>query len=148
MRKLALGHTFSARELFQNFPLKKLKMTQDQCVKQYPDGNKRDLASSIFSRSVEMVIDDIIENNTQFKFPTLGRTQAYLQMNRTSGDAFKHAFRNGKWRDIDFIKSDFNGYQIKLIMQSLKRPVREKLVYLSKNKAQKIIEHTNEGKQY
>lgn len=148
MRKLALGHTFSARELFQNFPLKKLKMTQDQCVKQYSDGNKRDLASSIFSRSVEMVIDDIIENNTQFKFPTLGRTQAYLQMNRTSGDAFKQAFRNGKWRDIDFIKSDFNGYQIKLIMQSLKRPVREKLVYLSKNKAQKIIEHTNEGKQY
>ena len=90
MRKLALGHTFSARELFQNFPLKKLKMTQDQCVKQYSDGNKRDLASSIFSRSVEMVIDDIIENNTQFKFPTLGRTQAYLQMNRTSGDEFKH----------------------------------------------------------
>lgn len=148
MIKLALGHTFSARELFQNFPLKKLKMTQDQCVKQYSDGNKRDLASSIFSRSVEMVIDDIIENNTQFKFPTLGRTQAYLQMNRTFGDAFKHAFRNGKWRDIDFIKSDFNGYQIKLIMQSLKRPAREKLVYLSKNKAQKIVEHTNEGKQY
>ena len=148
MRKLALGHTFSARELFQNFPLKKLKMTQDQCVKQFSDGNKRDLASAIFSRSVEMVIDDIIENNTQFKFPTLGRTQAYLQMNRTSGDAFKYAFRNGKWRDVDFIKSDFNGYQIKLIMQSLKRPVREKLVYLSKNKAQKIVEHTNEGKQY
>ena len=146
--KLALGHTFSAKELFQNFPLSKLKMSKEQCLKEYPDGNKRDLASSIFARSVEIVVDDIIENNVQFKLPGLGQTQSYLQMKRTEGDDFKQAFRNGKWRDIDFIKSNFNGYQLSFIMQSLKRPMREKLIYLSKNKTQKITEYTNKGKQY
>lgn len=123
-------------------------MTKEQCLKEYSDGSKRDLAASIFVRSVEMVIDDIIENNTQFKLPGLGTTQAYLQMKRTEGEAFKHAFKNGKWRDIDFIKSNFNGYQLSFIMQSLKRPVREKLIYLSNNKTQKIADYVNEGKQY
>lgn len=146
--KLALGHTFTAKELFQNFPLSKLKMSKDICVKNYPDGNKRDFAASIFMRSVELVVDDIIENNIQFKLPGIGTTQSYIQMKRTEGDAFKRAFKNGKWRDIDFIKSNFIGYQLSFIMQSLKRPIREKLIYLSHNKTKKLTEYTNKGKQY
>lgn len=148
MKLLALGHAFRAKELFQNFPLSKMKLTKEDCLKEYSDGNKRDLAASIFVRSVEIVTDDIIENNIQFKFPGLGTTQAYLQMKRTEGSDFKDAFKRGKWRDIDFIKSNFCGYQLSLIMESLKRPIREKLIYLSKNKKEKITEYVNKGKQY
>lgn len=148
MKLLALGHAFRAKELFQNFPLSKMKLTKENCLKEYSDGNKRDLAASIFVRSMEMITDDIIENNIQFKFPGLGTTQAYLQMKRTEGSDFKDAFRRGKWRDIDFIKSNFCGYQLCLIMKSLKRPMREKLIYLSKNKREKITEYVNKGKQY
>lgn len=148
MKLLALGHAFRAKELFQNFPLSKMKLTKEDCLKEYSDGNKRDLAASIFVRSVEIVTDDIIENNVQFKFPGLGTTQAYLQMKRTEGSDFKDAFKRGKWRDIDFIKSNFCGYQLSLIMESLKRPIREKLIYLSKNKKEKITEYVNKGKQY
>lgn len=148
MKLLALGHAFRAKELFQNFPLSKMKLTKENCLKEYSDGNKRDLAASIFVRSMEMITDDIIENNIQFKFPGLGTTQAYLQMKRTEGSDFKDAFRRGKWRDIDFIKSNFCGYQLCLIMESLKRPMREKLIYLSKNKREKITEYVNKGKQY
>ena len=125
-----------------------MKLTKEDCLKEYSDGNKRDLAASIFVRSVEIVTDDIIENNVQFKFPGLGTTQAYLQMKRTEGSDFKDAFKRGKWRDIDFIKSNFCGYQLSLIMESLKRPIREKLIYLSKNKKEKITEYVNKGKQY
>jgi hypothetical protein len=31
-------------------------------------------------------------------------------MKRTEGDDFKNAFRRGKWRDVDFITSNFCGY--------------------------------------
>lgn len=148
MTILALGHAFTAKDLFQNFPLHKLKLTKEACVKAYSDGHKRDFAASIFVRSLEIVVDDIIENNTRFKFPGIGTTQAYLQMKRTTGSAFKHAFKHGKWRAVDFIKSYFTGYQLSLIMESLKRPIREKLVYLSKNKTKKLTEYTNQGKQY
>lgn len=148
MRILALGHAFCAKDLFQNFPLSKLKLTKKKCIELYPDGNKRDFAASIFVRSLELVVDDIIENNTQFKFPGLGTTQAYLQMDRTTGSDFKRAFRNGKWRDVDFIMSNFCGYALKFVMQSLKRPTREKKVYLSHIKTDKITEYTNKGRQY
>lgn len=148
MKPLSLGHAFSSKELFQNFPISKLKLTKQECIKLYPDGNKRDFAASIFARSLELVVDDIIENNTQFKFPGLGRTQAYLQMNRVQGDAFKRLFKKGRWRDVDFIKSNFCGYCLQLVMKSLKRPMREKQIYLSKTKKQRITDYTNQGKQY
>lgn len=143
-----MGHAFSAKNLFMNFPVDKLKMTKEQCVNTYSDGNKRDLATSIFIRSLEMVIDDIIDNNVHFKFPGLGQTQAYMHMQRTSGNNFKKAFRNGKWNDVDFINSNFSGYQMVLDIQSKKRPSRVKPIYLSAEDRDRITENTNNGKQY
>lgn len=147
-KNYAVGHSFMAKDLFMNFPVDKLKMTKDQCIEIYSDGNKRDLAEQIFIKSVQMVVDDIIDNNTHFKLPGLGRTQSYLYMNRTTGDKFKKAFKNGKWRDVDFITSNFSGYQLVLEMQSDKRLPRQKPVYLSSKDKQRIIEKVNEGKQY
>lgn len=148
MSNFALGHVMSGKDLFINFPVHKLKMTKDKCKEVYSDGNKRDLAESIFARSVEMVIDDIIENNIQFKLPTIGRTQGYIQMNRTQGEKFKKAFRNGKWNDVDFIASNFSGYQMIFKMESKKRTPRTKLIYLGCRDKQRITDYTNEGKQY
>lgn len=143
-----MGHAFTGKNLFENFPVEKLKMTSEQCREIYSDGNKRDLAEQIFIRSVQMVVDDIIDNNVHFKLPSLGRTQAYIYMKRTEGSKFKKAFKNGKWRDIDFITSNFSGYQLALEMQSEKRLPRQKNIYLSAKDKQRIIDNTNSGKQY
>ena len=147
-RNYAMGHCFTGKDLFNNFPVNKLKMSKEQCVAAYPDGNKRDLAASIFTRSVQMVVYDIINNNVDFKFPTLGQTQAYLRMKRTTGQNFKKAFKNGKWNDVDFLISNFSGYQIVLDMESKKRTTRQKDIYLSPKDRDRITENTNLGKQY
>lgn len=147
-KNYAMGHTFSLRDLFMNFPVAKLKMTPEECRETYSDGSKRDLAASIFARSTQMVVDDIIDNNVHFKLPGIARTQAYIYMKRTQGRQFKKAFKNGKWNDVDFIMSNFSGYQLVLEMQSEKRPTREKLIYLSGKDKQRIIDNTNNGKQY
>lgn len=147
-RNYAMGHCFTGKDLFNNFPVNKLKMSKEQCVAAYPDGSKRDLAASIFTRSVQMVVDDIITNNVDFKFPTLGQTQAYLRMKRTTGQNFKKAFKNGKWNDVDFLTSNFSGYQIVLDMESKKRTTRQKDIYLSPKDRDRITENTNLGKQY
>ena len=147
-KNYAMGHAFTGKDLFMNFPVDKLKMSKEQCVEIYSDGNKRDLAEQIFIRSVQMVVDDIIDNNVHFKLPGLGRTQAYMYMKRTEGKKFKKAFKNGKWNDVDFITSNFSGYQLNLEMQSEKRLPREKMIYLSAKDKQRIIDHTNNGKQY
>lgn len=144
----AIGHAFTATDMFMNFPIDKLVMTPEECSKTYPSGKKRSLAASMFIDSVKMVINDIIENNTHFKLPTMGQTQAYLYMRKFKGDKFKRAFRKGKFRDIDFIESDYCGYQIGFEMQSKKRLPRNKLVYLSPKDKNRITNYTNNGKQY
>ena len=146
-RNYAMGHCFTGKDLFNNFPVNKLKMSKEQCIATYPDGSKRDLAASIFTRSVQIVVDDIINNNVDFKFPTLGQTQAYLRMKRTTGQNFKKAFKNGKWNDVDFLTSNFSGYQIVLDMESKKRTTRQKDIYLSPKDRDRITENTNLGKQ-
>lgn len=148
MSNYAMGHAFTGKDLFMNLPVDKLKMSVEQCKEIYPDGNKRDLAEQIFIKSVQMVVDDIIDNNVHFKLPGLGRTQAYMYMKRTEGKKFKKAFKNGKWNDVDFLTSNFSGYQIALEMQSEKRLPRQKTVYLSAKDKQRITDNTNAGKQY
>ena len=61
--KFAMGHTFSAQDLFHNFPINKLKMDYDTVKKVYSDGDKRALSASIFTKGMQLIIEDIIENN-------------------------------------------------------------------------------------
>lgn len=146
--KFATGHTFSAAELFHNFPIDKLKIDYDTVRKIYSDGDKRSLSASIFTKGMQLIVEDIIENNTHFLLPTLGTSEAYLYMKRTSGNDFKQAVRRGKWRDVDFLTSNFSGYQLAIKVSSPKRPEKEKRIYLGYKHKDRITELTNEGKRY
>lgn len=144
----AMGHTFSAQEIFHNFPIEKLKIDYDTVKKIYSDGDKRSLSASIFTKGMQLIIEDIIENNTYFLLPTVGTNEAYLYMNKTSGNNFKNAVKHGKWRDVDFLTSNFTGYQLSLKTKSSKRPEKEKTIYLDYKHKDRITELTNEGKRY
>lgn len=146
--KFAMGHTFSSQELFHNFPIKKLKMNYDQVKKIYSDGDKRSLSASIFTKGMQLIIEDIIENNIHFLLPTAGTNEAYLFMDKTQGKEFKNAFKNGKWKDVDFLTSNFTGYQLALTVKSKKRPEKQKNIYLGYKHKDRITELTNEGKRY
>lgn len=148
VHKFAMGHTFSASELFHNFPINKLKMDYDTVRAIYSDGDKRSLSASIFTHGMQLIIKDIIENNTHFLLPTAGSNEAYLYMKKTSGKDFKKALKHGKWKDVDFLTSNFAGYQLALSVKSSKRPEKEKPIYLGYKYKDRITELTNEGKRY
>ena len=147
-QNFAMGHTFSAKDLFHNFPIEKLKMDYDIVKSIYSDGDKRSLSASIFTKGMQLIIEDIIESNVHFLLPTLGSSEAYLYMNKTSGSDFKKAFKRGKWRDVDFLTSNFTGYQLSLKVKSSKRPEKDKSIYLGYKHKDRITELTNEGKRY
>ena len=147
-QKFAMGHTFSSKEIFHNFPIDKLKMDYDVVREIYSDGDKRSLAASIFTKGMQLIVEDIIENNVHFLLPTLGSNESYLYMKKTSGQDFKNAVKKGKWRDIDFLTSNFAGYQLALTVKSKKRPEKEKPIYLGYKHKDRITELTNEGKRY
>lgn len=146
--RYALGHALNATDLFVKFPVKKLKMKPDLCKKLFPDGNKRDLSRSIFITCMELVINDIIDNNVEFRLPVLGRTESFLYMKRISGKRFKSAYKKGRWRNVDFLETNFCGYQIYLAMKSKTRLSKEKRVYLAPIDRDRIDNHANAGKQY
>ena len=147
-QKFAMGHTFSAQEIFHNFPINKLKIDYYTVKKIYSDGDKRSLSASIFTKGMQLIIEDIIENNVHFLLPTLGSNESYLYMKKTSGKDFKNAFKKGKWNDVDFLTSNFTGYQLALSVKSPKRPEKEKPIYLGYKHKDRITELTNEGKRY
>lgn len=147
-QKFAMGHTFSAQDIFYNFPVEKLKMDTETVKKIYSDGDKRALSASIFTKGMQLIVEDIIENNVHFLLPTVGSNESYLYMKKTSGNNFKKAVAKGKWRDVDFLTSNFTGYQLALSVQSPKRPKKEKQIYLGYKHKDRITELTNEGKRY
>ena len=147
-QKFAMGHTFSSQEIFHNFPIQKLKMDYDTVKKIYSDGDKRSLSASIFTKGMQLIIEDIIENNVHFLLPTLGSNEAYLYMDKTQGNDFKKAFKKGKWNVVDFLTSNFTVYQLALSVKSAKRPEKIKHIYLGYKHKDRITELTNEGKRY
>jgi hypothetical protein len=147
-QNFAMGHTFNTKDLFHNFPIDKLKMDYNTVRSMYSDGDKRSLSASIFAKGMQLIVEDIIENNVHFLLPTLGSNESYLYMKKTSGNDFKKAVKNGKWRDVDFLTSNFTGYQLSMSVKSTKRPEKEKSIYLGYKHKDRITELTNEGKRY
>lgn len=143
----ALGHCFNLKHIFENFNLKRLKMSCKDCLNIMGYTRHRDvLAQQIFKDSVKLVLNDIIDNNVTFLFPGV---PAEIYMRRATDEDFVFARQLGKWQEIDFIASYFSGYELCLVMKRKDgSPTRTKPIYVDKKLKQKIIDNTNNGKQY
>lgn len=143
----ATGAALNLAEIFLNFPLKKLKINCNKCKDLTGDYHRQELVQKIFKENFKMVINDVIDNNVTFQLPT-GNRKSEIHMQTFRGDAFKNLRRNGKWRDIDFLKSNFTGNQLGFFMYSPNRPPRIKNIYLNQELKNKISTNTNNGKTY
>lgn len=108
--------------------------------------HKERIMNKIMRSCLTMVIDDIIHNNATFWLPT-GKRKCCLRMRRTSGEQFMKARQAGKWTDVDFLASNFSGYQIEFRYQ-YGEVYKWKNVYVNSERKQMITKYTNEGRQY
>lgn len=143
----ATGCAFNMDEMFMNFPYKKLTMNCKNAKEMTGDAHRDKIVKRIFRTCLKRVLEDIIDNNVTFQLPT-GAIRSELHMNRISGEQFSKARQNGKFSEIDFLKSFFSGYQIELDMYKKGGLKRTKTVYVDPRLKQKIIDNTNNGKQY
>lgn len=141
------GCAFNTSEMFYNFPYDKIKFTCKDCQNINNNRDRSVLTKQIFRDSVDIILNDIIDNNVTFILPINGKVKANIHMNRIEGDNFKKQFQFGRWRDIDFLKSYFTGYQLALFMGG-NRISRTKPIYVNGKLKKKITENTNNGKQY
>lgn len=142
----AVGHSFNVDEMFMNFPYKKLKLTCEDCKRINGNKDRDALVKKIFRDSVKVILSDIIDNNVTFILPT-NKGIADIHVRRTYGEGFKKARKRGKWKNVDFLSSNFSGNELVL---SMKHNVfsKEKIIYVDKNLKSKITENTNNGMQY
>ena len=140
------GYAMNTNNLFIGFPTKKMKLSSKACEELIGNRHKEVIAKDIFKSSVGLILEDIIENGNIFQLPTRKR-KAELKMVRVDGDEFIQLRKAGKWRDVDFLASDFAGYHMILDFQSA-GVMRQKEIYLDPAHRDKITDYTNQGKVY
>lgn len=141
----ATGYAFHTKDIMQNFPTHKMKMTHQECKDKFGIDRKV-LACRIFLYAVKIILLDIIRNNVTFCLPVTIK-MCQISVVRTQGDKFGNARRNGKWLDVDFLNSNFSGYQLEFRYEASERIIK-KPVYVSGWMKDIITENTNKGMQY
>lgn len=136
------SYAIHPKDLFIRFPLHK------HITVPIKGWQKRDYFL-VFGRMLKylfyLIIKDIIHNNVTFKFPP--GTSTYLEMTPISGKEFEKARQNGAFDDVDFLASNFTGYQLYL-RYNTRYGHWKKRIYVSKPWKDKITKYTNEGKHY
>lgn len=142
----AVGNAINLNDMFLDFDCKKMKTSYEKYKQLSGDTHRYKLAWQIFKKSYELVIKDIIENSVTFHLPSRPR-KSFMYMKRVEGESFKKARQARKWLDVDFLASNFSGYQLTLAFWG-RRLLYEKPVYVRTDLRDKIIKYTNEGKTY
>lgn len=143
----ALGCAFNLKDIFHNFNYKKLETNCSDCYKLIKDNHRFLLACKIFTTSVKLILDDVIQRNVTFWLPLTGNRKCNIHMKRVLGKDFQKLRQVGKWADIDIVKSFFSGYEIGFYMLGNRTP-RVKTIYVNKLLKDTITLNTNAGKQY
>lgn len=144
---LATGCAYNANELFQNLDLSKLQMTKKQANEANGMQGRRKYCVSIFLRGLKLIMDDLIDNNNTFLMPTQPR-KSNIHIRRYYDDEFKKLRREGKWKDVDFLESNFTAYQPILEWTTKSNYQYHVPIYLAGDLKDKLDENTNNGKQY
>lgn len=143
--RLKTGYAFNAGELFTNFNIKHITTNHEVLKKHYKTREKREMAVKVFLYAIYLILLDIIENNVTFVLPTSRRAQ--IQMAAITDDKFVNARKNGKFKDVDFMESNFTGYQLEFCFKK-KDFTKRKPIYVDSRLKQRITDNTNNGMKY
>ena len=148
MKHFALGWACNLNDIFVRFPYEKCK----SLIKLYKTKVlKRQKVKQVFRTGVEIILNDIIENNSTFKVPSMGYYGGEIHFEPVTGSEFERLRAKGKFSGIDFLESLFTGYQLYLYIHGKRDNFlhrRKFPIYLNKYFKDKITENTNKGKQY
>lgn len=148
MKHLAIGYACNLNDIFVRFPYEKCKFLVEKYKTKLEQRKK---IKQIFRTSVDVILKDIIDNNSTFKLPSLGYKGGEIYIESIKGSEFEEARKNGKFKDIDFLESLFTGHQMYLHVHGKRDNFlsrRKFPIYLGSNYKKIITDNTNQGKQY
>lgn len=148
MKHFALGWACNLNDIFVRFPYEKCK----SLIKLYKTKVlKRQKVKQVFRTGVEIILNDIIENNSTFKVPSMGYYGGEIHFEPVTGSEFKRLRAKGKFSGIDFLESLFTGYQLYLYIHGKRDNFlhrRKFPIYINKFYKEKLESLVNQGKTY
>ena len=142
-KRYATSYALKAPELQSGVTIKKFTRFTPKDITNILGVNHRDLMGRMFRYLLYLIITDIIENQIVFKLPPCGQ-RTWIQMDPVSGDDFVKARQNGAFDDIDYLASNFTGYQIYLTYKT-RYGAWKKRIHVNKKYKDRITELTNKG---
>ena len=148
MKHWALGWACNLNDIFVRFPYEKCK----QLIKNYKTRQlRRQKIKQVFRTGVEIILNDIIENNTTVQLPTLGYYGGEIHFEPIKGSEFERLRARGKFSGIDFLETLFTGYQLYLYIHGKRDNFlsrRKYPIYISNFYKEKLENSANQGKTY
>lgn len=143
----ALGHAINGPQLFLPFNNRRIKTKRKYVKELVKSEHKEFLANMIFADALQMIMDDIIDNSITFDFKLAEGKVAEIYIKEFSGEDFLKARKRGLWKEIDYLATNFSGYQPMFKYQKAGYTL-EKTIHLDTKRKLKIAENVNNGKSY
>lgn len=139
-------YCFTARELYENINPSKWNVT-DVLANAHGHRDRYTLCGYVLVYLFYLVFLDIIKNNITFEFPMTGNYSASIYVKCFDNEDFYKLYAGGKFLGIDFIASEFKGYQI-YYQWRYRDKIREKPIYINNKLKYWFYDQINKGKQY
>lgn len=135
------GH-ITAADLYKTINIEKLGKIPGKL-------NKNTLAlrkylGNIYMELMNLVVDDIIENNANFKLSLMFERKGSLQIKPIRDERFKYLMQNGSFQGLDFLKTDFTGYGLFYLCDK----THDRFIAVNKDTKKRIIDKANDGMKY
>jgi hypothetical protein len=107
------GYCFVTKELFETMNKKELNITT-KMYKEYKSDTLVEFCAYVLNYFFYLVLLDIIENNVTFVFSLGGQQErsATISVKCFENEIFQKQYAVGRFNGIDFLQSNFKGYQI------------------------------------
>lgn len=138
---------FRAIDLFETMNMKDVNIKRTVYDGLYHANKRQRLCAKILTYCFYIIVLDIIENNVTFVLPLQQNKKAYIYVKPVTGEAFKYARQRGAYKDIDFLASNFTGYQLVFSWWAGKT-ARWKPIHISNVYKNKLTEKVNNGTVY
>lgn len=141
-----LGWACNLNDIFVRFPYEKCKslIAKTKAL-------KRQKVKQVFRECINQILTDITINNDTFVSPKMKYYGGELHMEPIMGKEFMDLRKKGKFSQVDFLESNFTGYQMYLYIKGKRDNFlsrRKFPVYVSKFFRDNINKRTNAGKSY
>lgn len=144
---LSLGCAFSLYDLFVRLNVSKFKTPRKELLKLDRVADKKRIAARVFVVMFQKVLSDLIEENIIFHLPVIKPKIGYFHVNRIRGESFAKLKKEGRYKDVDFLKTNFSTYRLNFTFYKSQTP-RSYTIYVNKKLTNRIIEKANQGFQY